>query len=209
MNIFPITFFLISKVPWVYKNPTARAFLWSAEIITIQKCSFAEWKWTEYRSKLMECSGVVLPFEDTTVEHWISLFQATIDLVIGYDPPAGSTPNPNDPQDGNATVDAGIPGSSAAVVKALFLFFIVFYTLTLSSLFVLWWGGGGVGDESSPDGGQSGASGNPSSPSRPASLRQRLARGQNPHRLVNKPQDFQVGVHLHTRSAAAAARRFS
>lgn len=43
--------------------------------------------------------------------------------MIGYDPPAGSTPNPNDPQDGNATVDAGIPGSSAAVVKALLFFF--------------------------------------------------------------------------------------
>lgn len=28
--------------------------------------------------------------------------------MIGYDPPANSTPNPNDPQAGDATVDAGI-----------------------------------------------------------------------------------------------------
>ncbi|XP_042364022.1 myoferlin-like isoform X2 [Plectropomus leopardus] len=32
---------------------------------------------------------------------------ATIDLVIGYDPPASATPNLNDPQAGDATVDAG------------------------------------------------------------------------------------------------------
>ncbi|KAM4715581.1 myoferlin-like [Anableps anableps] len=32
---------------------------------------------------------------------------ATIDLVVAYDPPASAVPNPNDPQDGNATVDAG------------------------------------------------------------------------------------------------------
>lgn len=63
-----------------------------------------------------------------------------------------------------------------------------------------------MGDESSPDGGQSGASGSPSSPFRPASLRQRVTRVQNRHRLVNKPQDFQVSVHVHP---AAAARTFS
>lgn len=40
--------------------------------------------------------------------------------MIGYDPPANSTPVPNDPQDGNAAVETGIPVSSAAVVKALF-----------------------------------------------------------------------------------------
>ncbi|GAA6227910.1 myoferlin-like [Lates japonicus] len=32
---------------------------------------------------------------------------ATINLVIGYDPPANAVPNPNDPQAGDATVDAG------------------------------------------------------------------------------------------------------
>ncbi|XP_045925077.1 myoferlin-like [Micropterus dolomieu] len=32
---------------------------------------------------------------------------ATINLVIGYDPPASAVPNPNDPQAGDATVDAG------------------------------------------------------------------------------------------------------
>lgn len=65
-----------------------------------------------------------------------------------------------------------------------------------------------MGDESSPDGGQSGASGSPSSPAQPASLRQRLARAQNRYRLANKPQDFQVSVHVHARSPAAA-RKFS
>uniref|UniRef100_H3C6P9 Myoferlin n=1 Tax=Tetraodon nigroviridis TaxID=99883 RepID=H3C6P9_TETNG len=88
---------------------------------------------------------------------------ATINLMIGYDPPANSTPDPSDPQDGNATVDTG---------------------------------GGEGSDESSPDGGRSGASGSPSSPSQPASLRQRLARAQSRHRLVNKPQDFQIRVRI-------------
>ncbi|XP_026206806.1 myoferlin-like isoform X3 [Anabas testudineus] len=32
---------------------------------------------------------------------------ATINLVIGYDPPANAAPNPNDPQAGDATVDGG------------------------------------------------------------------------------------------------------
>lgn len=119
--------------------------------------------------------------------------------MIGYDPPANSTP---DPQDGNATVDTGIPVSSAAVVKALFL-----HTHPFILLFVLWWGGGEVGDESSPDGGQSGASGSPSSPTQPASRHQRLARAQNRYRLANKPQDFQVSVHVHAWSTAAARTR--
>ena len=49
----------------------------------------------------------------------ITLSQATINLMIGYDPPASSAPDPNDPQAGNAAVDAGIPVSRAAVVEAL------------------------------------------------------------------------------------------
>ena len=35
-------------------------------------------------------------------------FQASIDLVIGYDPPANFAPNPNDSQEGDSTVDAGV-----------------------------------------------------------------------------------------------------
>uniref|UniRef100_H2UZL9 Myoferlin n=1 Tax=Takifugu rubripes TaxID=31033 RepID=H2UZL9_TAKRU len=50
---------------------------------------------------------------------------ATINLMIGYDPPANSTPDPNDPQDGNTTVDTGIPVSGAAVVKGGFCTLII------------------------------------------------------------------------------------
>ena len=35
-------------------------------------------------------------------------FQATINLVIGYDPPPNAVPNLNDPQAGDATMDAGM-----------------------------------------------------------------------------------------------------
>lgn len=55
-------------------------------------------------------------------------------------------------------------------------------------------GGGEEGDETLPDGGQSGSAGVPSSAGQAANLRRRLARGQNRHRLVNKPQDFQVSL---------------
>uniref|UniRef100_A0A8C4NYT4 C2 domain-containing protein n=1 Tax=Dicentrarchus labrax TaxID=13489 RepID=A0A8C4NYT4_DICLA len=37
---------------------------------------------------------------------------ATINLVVGYDPPANAPPNPNDPQAGDTTVDAGIHSST-------------------------------------------------------------------------------------------------
>ncbi|TMS22003.1 Myoferlin [Larimichthys crocea] len=59
-------------------------------------------------------------------------------------------------------------------------------------------GGGGEeeGDETLPDGGQSGIAGTPSSPGQPANLRRRVARAQNRHRLVNKPQDFQIRVRI-------------
>uniref|UniRef100_A0A8C3AXU1 Myoferlin n=1 Tax=Cyclopterus lumpus TaxID=8103 RepID=A0A8C3AXU1_CYCLU len=76
---------------------------------------------------------------------------ATIDLVIGYDPPANAAPNLNDPQAGDATVD---------------------------------------GEETLPDGGQSGSAGVPSSPG------QSVNRRQNRHRLLNKPQDFQIRVRI-------------
>lgn len=35
------------------------------------------------------------------------LFQATIDLTIGYDPPANAAPNLNDPDAGDTAADAG------------------------------------------------------------------------------------------------------
>ncbi|XP_073345751.1 myoferlin isoform X3 [Pagrus major] len=89
---------------------------------------------------------------------------ATINLLIGYDPPPNAAPNLNDPQAGDATMDAG--------------------------------GGGEEGDETLPDGGQSGAAGVPSSSGQNANLRQRVARAQNRHRLVNKPQDFQIRVRI-------------
>uniref|UniRef100_A0A8C3GBK7 Myoferlin n=1 Tax=Cyclopterus lumpus TaxID=8103 RepID=A0A8C3GBK7_CYCLU len=87
---------------------------------------------------------------------------ATIDLVIGYDPPANAAPNLNDPQAGDATVDAGM----------------------------LCGGGGEEGEETLPDGGQSGSAGVPSSPG------QSVNRRQNRHRLLNKPQDFQIRVRI-------------
>ncbi|XP_044194445.1 myoferlin-like isoform X6 [Thunnus albacares] len=90
---------------------------------------------------------------------------ATINLVVAYDPPANAAPNPNDPQGGDATVDAG-------------------------------GGGGDGGDEAAVDGNQSGSPGVPSSSGQPAKLRQRLARVQNRHRLVDKPQDFQIRVRI-------------
>ncbi|KAI9518573.1 hypothetical protein NQZ68_035943 [Dissostichus eleginoides] len=87
---------------------------------------------------------------------------ASIDLVIGYDPPANFAPNPNDSQEGDSTVDAG----------------------------------GGGGDETQPDGGQGGSAGGPSSPGQSVNMRQKIARSQNRHRLVNKPQDFQIRIRI-------------
>uniref|UniRef100_A0A3B4THD9 Myoferlin n=1 Tax=Seriola dumerili TaxID=41447 RepID=A0A3B4THD9_SERDU len=52
------------------------------------------------------------------------------------------------------------------------------------------------GDETVPDGGQSGSAGGRSPTGQAVNLRQRLARGQNRHRLVNKPQDFQIRVRI-------------
>ncbi|XP_065805381.1 myoferlin isoform X2 [Labrus bergylta] len=89
---------------------------------------------------------------------------ATIDLMVSYDPPANAALNPNDPQSGDATVDAG--------------------------------GGGDEGDESQPDGAQSSATGAPLSPGQSGNLQKRLARAHSRHRLVNKPQDFQIRVRI-------------
>ncbi|XP_032429268.1 myoferlin isoform X2 [Xiphophorus hellerii] len=91
---------------------------------------------------------------------------ATIDLVVAYDPPASAVPNPNDPQDGNAAVDAGGGG------------------------------GDEEGNEAVPDGAQSGPAGAPSSSGQPGALRQRLNRVQSRQRLANKPQDFQIRVRV-------------
>ncbi|XP_072229894.1 myoferlin-like isoform X2 [Leuresthes tenuis] len=92
---------------------------------------------------------------------------ATINLVVAYDPPANAPPNPNDPQGGDATVDAGGDG-----------------------------GDSDEGGETLPDGGQSGSAGVSSSSGQRANLRQRLTRAQSRHRLINKPQDFQIRVRI-------------
>ncbi|KAK2820769.1 hypothetical protein Q5P01_023728 [Channa striata] len=92
---------------------------------------------------------------------------ATINLVIGYDPPANALPNPNDPQAGDATVDAGGGGGGT---------------------------GGGEGDET--DGGQGGPALGPSSTGQSVNLRQRMSRSQSRYRLANKPQDFQIRVRI-------------
>nr|XP_019938680.1 PREDICTED: myoferlin-like isoform X3 [Paralichthys olivaceus] len=90
----------------------------------------------------------------------------TINLVVSYDPPPNATPNPNDPQAGDATMDAGGGG------------------------------GGEEGDETQPDGVQSGSAGGPSPSGKAVNPRQRLTRMQSRHRLVNKPQDFQIRVRI-------------
>ena len=68
---------------------------------------------------------------------------------------------------------------------------------SVSDHVVFFWlggGGGGDGDETLPDGGQSGSAGAPMSSGQTTNLRQRVARAQKRHRLVNKPQDFQVSL---------------
>ncbi|XP_069012003.1 myoferlin-like isoform X1 [Embiotoca jacksoni] len=57
-------------------------------------------------------------------------------------------------------------------------------------------GGGEGGDETLPDGGQSGSMGVSSSSGQTVNLRQKLARAQNRHRLINKPQDLQIRVRI-------------
>lgn len=59
--------------------------------------------------------------------------------MIGYEPPANSTPDPNVPQDGNTTVDTGIPVISAAVVKGCFCTLIISsYRLSTDEVVVKW-----------------------------------------------------------------------
>ncbi|CAJ1080777.1 myoferlin-like isoform X3 [Xyrichtys novacula] len=57
-------------------------------------------------------------------------------------------------------------------------------------------GGGEEGDETQTDGGPRGSGGSATSPGQAVGLRRRLARAQNRHRLVNKPQDFQIRVRI-------------
>ncbi|XP_041670961.1 myoferlin-like isoform X6 [Cheilinus undulatus] len=57
-------------------------------------------------------------------------------------------------------------------------------------------GGGEEGDGTHPDGVQGGSAGTPLSPGQSVNLRKRLARAQSRHRLVNKPQDFQIRVRI-------------
>ncbi|KAL6095247.1 myof [Pungitius sinensis] len=90
---------------------------------------------------------------------------ATINVAIGYTPPANAAPNLND-QAGDATVDGGGGG------------------------------GGEEGGETSPDGGQSGSAGVPSSAGQSVNPRQKTAWAQSSRRLVDKPQDFQVRVRI-------------
>lgn len=99
--------FSLLQIPWVNQSLFERPFLWSAEVVTIQKCSFGEWKWAECWSKFHKTPANTCSFENETLEQATVLFQATINLMIGYDPPAGSVPDPNDPQAGDATVDTG------------------------------------------------------------------------------------------------------
>ncbi|XP_031595497.1 myoferlin-like isoform X2 [Oreochromis aureus] len=91
---------------------------------------------------------------------------ATINLLVGYDAPANAVPNPNDPQAGETTVDAGGGG------------------------------GGEEGNETLPDGSQSGPAGMSPSGGQSVNLRQSLSRTQSRYRLANKPQDFQIRVRI-------------
>ncbi|XP_033469329.2 myoferlin isoform X1 [Epinephelus lanceolatus] len=97
---------------------------------------------------------------------------AAINLLIGYEPPASSTPDLNDQPDGDtAHVDGG--GSDE----------------------------GDEGDEGDTDvegGGQSGSPGAPTSPSQPGKRRHKSVRLRSKrHRaLANKPQDFQIRIRV-------------
>uniref|UniRef100_A0A3P9Q4B1 Myoferlin n=1 Tax=Poecilia reticulata TaxID=8081 RepID=A0A3P9Q4B1_POERE len=57
-------------------------------------------------------------------------------------------------------------------------------------------GNAAEGNETVPDGAQSGPAGAPSSTGQAGALRQRLNRAQSRHRLANKPQDFQIRVRV-------------
>ncbi|XP_042357528.1 myoferlin [Plectropomus leopardus] len=97
---------------------------------------------------------------------------STINLLIGYEPPASATPNLNDQPHGDTShVDVG--GSDE----------------------------GDEGDEGEADvegGGQSGNPGAPTSPNQPGKPRQKPIRlSRKRHRaLANKPQDFQIRVRV-------------
>lgn len=53
LNLLLIGFFFFFpyQIPRVNQNPSARSFHWSSEITAVKKCTFGQWKWTEYRSR--------------------------------------------------------------------------------------------------------------------------------------------------------------
>lgn len=113
--------------------------------------------------------------------------------MIGYDPPAGAT-NPNDPQAGDSTVDAGV-----FFVINLFLSFCRFKCLCIWSFCRSGGGGAEEGNEIALDGDPTAPPGVSLSPSKQGNLRQRMTRSsQSRQRLANKPQDFQVSVTIIT-----------
>ncbi|XP_062330307.1 myoferlin-like isoform X4 [Osmerus eperlanus] len=91
---------------------------------------------------------------------------ATIDLVIGYDPPASAVPNPNNPQDGTTAGDAGGGDEEENVDLA---------------------DGGQTGS--------SGGGSSPGLPGNTAQAMVRRARNRS-RPLSNKPQDFQIRVRI-------------
>ncbi|KAG7507175.1 myoferlin-like isoform X2 [Solea senegalensis] len=95
---------------------------------------------------------------------------ATIDLVIGYDPPPNAAPNPNDPQVGDTMMDTGGGGGDGD--------------------------GGDEGNETQLDGSTTTPAGGATPSGQTVNLRKRLARAQGRHRLANKPQDFQIRVRI-------------
>ncbi|XP_034538293.1 myoferlin [Notolabrus celidotus] len=94
---------------------------------------------------------------------------ATINLVIGYDPPANTTPNPNNEPDGDVShVDGG--GSDEDDE-------------------------GEADAEGGFQGGGSGAPTSPNQPGKPGHKSVRISRKTN-RALANKPQDFQIRVRV-------------
>ncbi|XP_029977702.1 myoferlin-like isoform X4 [Sphaeramia orbicularis] len=91
---------------------------------------------------------------------------ASIDLVIGYDPPAGAIPNPNDSQAGDATVDAGGGEEGDETVP-----------------------------DGDPSGGGTAGGPSPSG-QHVNLRQKLARSAKNRRRLANKPQDFQIRVRI-------------
>ncbi|XP_015201883.2 myoferlin isoform X1 [Lepisosteus oculatus] len=94
---------------------------------------------------------------------------ATINLTIGYEPPATAPSNPNVQTDGGEVAGGGDTGGD----------------------------GEEEGGEEHVDGGQGGLSGDPLSPGQPGNqLQKRTGRRKRNRTLPNKPQDFQIRVRI-------------